>query len=218
MTLEYNKTSHQKYIFHFEQINEIFQEVLTELRDLKITDKLNYKDLETGDFIGISDNFHMQYHANNYKDFIYSKYIENCGLDTTKLLQLENRYKNILNAEYKFYDSNNSYWSFVSSRKHDFKYSNILKTMPKLMVYKSSDFVKITSTKVAVNLPEKYFTLSTTNNKQVELIDNIKKYVELSKSLNIDYKLVKDAVGKYINNITREYVIEFNYNEILTVI
>ena len=216
--LDYNETSHHNLEHHFQSVLTIFNETLTEFEKLKVDTKLSFEDLKRGNFIEIFSEYHQNKHLKFYKDFQYNKYIEFCGLDTTRLQELENRYKVLLNGKFDFYKYNNSFYSYCEHRTRDLLFAEIMKNAPIINTYTMFDFVKISKSKITVDVPKGLFTLQTTSKKQVQLIADIKKYVEISKNLNIDYKLVKDAVSKYVKNISTDLTsIEWNYNLILTV-
>ena len=218
ITLEHNEKSHRNLENHFQEVEKIFKETITEFNKLNVETKLNYDDLKAGDFLKIFSQFHENKHLTFYKDFKFNKYLELCELDTTHLQELESKYKVLLNGKFDFYKYNNSFYSYCEHRTRDLLFAEIMKNAPTINTYTMFDFVKISKSKITVDVPKGLFTLQTTSKKQVQLIADIKKYVEISKNLNIDYKLVKDAVSKYVKNISTDLTsIEWNYNLILTV-
>lgn len=218
MTLEYNETSHRNLESHFQSVSIIFNETLTEFEKLKVDTRLSFEDLKRGNFIEIFHEYHESQHKKFYKAFLYDKYLEACGLDISNLQELENKYKIMLNGKFGFYKFNNSFYSYCEHRTRDLLFAEIMKSAPTRISYTMFDFVKISKSKITVDVPKNLFIIQTTSKKQIQLIDDIKKYVEISKSLNVDYKLVKNAISKYVKNISTDLTsIEFNHNSILTI-
>jgi len=216
--LEYNEKSHPNFENHFQGVSVIFNDTITEFKKLNVDTKLSFEDLKQGDFIKIFHKYHESQHKKFYKAFLYDKYIENCGLDTTHLQELEDRYKVFLNGKFDFYKLNNSFYSYSKHRTRDFVFAEIMKSAPTIKTYTLFDFVKISKDKIIVNVPKELFMLYAENKKQIVLIEDIKNYVQASRALNIERKHILEPINKFVKDLSTDLeTIEFNYNSILTV-
>lgn len=205
----------ESYLAYKNQIREhgqILIEAAREMRKLELP-KVDPNNLRDGFFVQRVLDFHKQEWKKNeaFKKVYFEKYLEFIELDYSKVEELESLYNRSKNQVYSFYKFNNYYL-----RNSGFEsISGTMKPGPKIDL-KLSDLYEIKGNTVVVNLDDKYFRLFSTSKKQLEKIESIKQYIEAARSLEMDFKLVKSALGRLLKYLRFDLsTYEINYFEIM---
>ncbi|MDO6736499.1 hypothetical protein [Wenyingzhuangia sp. 2_MG-2023] len=227
-TKVYNySTEYNNLINSLSTVKNILDDAKTELKKQRVSIPLNYESLKEGNFVEIFLNYHKQELQNDPAKPTFEKYLDYRGLTDVSLQKLENTYKGWLNFKKDFYKYNNAFYFFCEYRKQDPKYGNLLSKAPAKKTYCLFDFITIKKDNFKIQVPEDPFNVYV-NNTQLKFIDNVKKFVEVSKSLNLDYKYIKAPIEPYLLKsdmyntnqvgLSRDLnEINFDYSNILTI-
>jgi hypothetical protein len=205
----------ESYLAYKNQIREhgqILIEAAREMRKLELP-KVDPNNLRDGFFVQRVLDFHKQEWKKNeaFKKVYFEKYLEFIELDYSKVEELESLYNRSKNQVYSFYKFNNYYLRNSGSES----ITGTMKPGAKVDL-KLSDLYEIKGNTVVVNLDDKYFRLFSTSKKQLEKIESIKQYIEAARSLEMDFKLVKSALGRLLKYLRFDLsTYEINYFEIM---
>lgn len=185
-----------------------------ELHRLGLTN-IESEDLKDGQFTEHLLSFHKKEHAKNasLKIVSFEKYLDLIELEYKNLQKLESKYLESIDTTFEFYPNNDPYFNYCRSRNPQ----ALLKAKPKVYLKMSSLFT-VKGNDITVNLPNKYFKLYSTNQNQLEKIDEIDTYFNAAKKIEAKHKNVKEVLGKWVTKL--DYTLksyELNYNEILNV-
>ncbi len=203
----------------------------TVLENLEVN--CNAKDLLDGEFVAKFHEHHKKAHENEKDGFAkrlrYEKYIEMLELDITKLMELEADYKFRINKTYDFFKHNNSFYRHceIHAPRNSFL-KGFLDEAPSKVSLLIKELFKISRNKVIVNIDRDLFTLYTTNNRQIKIINDLLLLVDICKRLGKTSKEIKPLIKSYLvddSNFNSSKValsedletINFNYNKILTI-
>ena len=220
-------TEYNELINSLSTVKNILDDAKTELKNQRVSTAINYESLKGGNFVEIFLNYHKQELQNDPAKPTFEKYLDYRGLTDERLQKIENTFKGWLNFSIELYKYNNKFYTYCENRKRDPKYSNLLSKAPIKKTYYLFDFITIKKDSFKIQVPEEPFNVYI-NDTQLKFIENVKKFVEVSKSLNLDYKYIKEPIEPYLlksnrfnNNkigLSRDLKeINFDYNNILTI-
>lgn len=203
----------KKLLFHYEQKQANFEERIksifnllkdakTELKNQGVTG-YSCEDLKDGRFIQAFNNFHKKQQSESLvtKNILFDKFLELYGYNSEQLAKLENTYKSIINTEYSFYSFNHEFYYYCETLHGYNSYlKTFLKDAPRKKSYKVFDFLTIKGDRCQISVPKELFSLYSTNDGQLNIIEKVKSYVQLSKELNIEYKDVLKPIEKYLDH------------------
>ncbi len=212
------------------ETGEIILKAKTILNNLEV--KCNAKDLIDGEFISRFHKHHKTAHQNETDGFAkrlsYEKYIEMLEYDTTPLIELESIYKTRTEKSYEFYPQNDKFYKYCEMRAPRSPFlKDFLDEAPSKVSILLKDLFKISRDKVVVNLNEEFFTLYTTNSKQILIINTVRELIKNCEKLGKKVDEVRPLIKEYLfeGNIQSEKIglsndmktINFNNNKLLTI-
>jgi hypothetical protein len=205
--------------------SEIYTDAAKELVNLDVK---GYKaeNLTNGGFLTIFHEYHKAEHAQpewSKLKISYEKYLNLKEIDLKNLEHLEFWHKERKDFETQLYDTNHSFFSFADNKTRDSLFQNIMKLAPEKRVYRLFNLLSFKGNTVKVEIPKKPFEIHALNKLQIDLLQDIKDYVNASRKLGLEYrdilKVVKDYVkwtdGRPTGLSNDLKNIEFSYNQIL---
>lgn len=212
------------------ETGEIILKAKTILNNLEV--KCNAKDLIDGEFISRFHKYHKTAHENETDSFAkrlsYEKYIEMLEYDTAPLMELESIYKTRIEKTYEFYPQNDKFYKYCEMRAPRSPFlKDFLDDAPSKVSILLKDLFKISRDKVVVNINEEFFTLYTTNSKQILIINTVRELIKNCEMLGKKVDEVRPLIKEYLveANILNEKIglssdmktINFNNNKLLTI-
>jgi len=232
--LNYNEEHHLRFK---EGLNVVIEKLTIAANELKKqgADKYSLEDLKDGNFQKAFEDYHKAEKMKNdlTKGMVFEKYLELFGHTNTELIKLEHEYKGYLNAEYSYYIRNHSFYEHCKGRSYlnpDLKVFE--ESAPQKKTYKLFDFIKIKGNTVTVDVSKELFTLYSTNKKQLEIMEDVKQYINAAKKLELTASDISEPLKKYLIYNTNNFrfrgsskvglsddlsEINFDYNKILTI-
>lgn len=218
MKLYHNTKAQEKLLEYLKTAEKILINTKIELKEQGVTDNFTLQDLKDGKFVNRFTTYHKSAQEKQLPGAIHNEYLKLYGKSANKLEVLEDEYLALLNKEFKYYKTNDAFYSYCYARKYELKCAEILNNAPKISTYSLFDFVAIKGNSITYNVPNELFELHTTNKKQLQFLKNLKQYIELSRSLYVDRKEVMQSIGKYINSLSLDMTkFEYNNYEILKI-
>ncbi|MCK0190657.1 hypothetical protein [Arenibacter sp. F20364] len=225
----------QKQANFEEGIRSAFNLLKDSITELKNQGVAGYtcEDLKDGEFVQTFNNFHkkQQLKSSVTKNMLFDKFLELYGYNSELLAKLENTYKSRIKSEYFFYSFNHQFYDYCETMYgYHSNLKSFLNNAPKKKSYKVFNFLTIKGNNCQISVPKELFTLYSTNDKQLKIMENVKSYVQLSKELNIEYKDVLKPIEKYLDHKISNWAgvnrlglsqdlneVNFDYNKILTI-
>ncbi|MDQ7917130.1 hypothetical protein RBU60_06045 [Mesonia sp. MT50] len=233
--LEFNQSEHKREEDGILEVGNILIDAQNELSKLKV--KCEPKDLIQGNFLDEFHNHHRKAHNQQKEGFVkmlsYEKYIEMLEFDVTELEKLEEIYNARAFSQREFYAYNTKFYQYCknnASRNPSLK--EYLDDAPKKVSFKPVDLLVFKNGNIEVNLDTELFTTYASNDKQLEMMNDIKQFVKLGKKMDLAYKDVYTPIKHYLydesnlfhghqtgkQGLTRDLnEVNFNYNKILTI-
>lgn len=232
--LNFQEDKHNEFVKMLEKFTAVLPAAMEELKSQGVTEgNLTLEKIKGGEFTKYFENFHKTQQMKNplTVNMIPEKYLDLYGYNSKKLEALENEYKNYLDAEYSFFEINNSFYTyaqnFIRSNPH---LQTFVDNAPSKKTFGVFDFVKVQGNKIEINVPKEYFILYATNKTQLTTIQNVKDFVGIAKKLEMTSKDIIKPLIKYLDHKEPIFsipgsvglsedleVIKFDYHKILTI-
>jgi hypothetical protein len=101
---------------------------------------------------------------------------------------------------------------------------------PPIKSYQVYEFVIVKGNSIKIIVPKELFSLYATNEKQIETINDIMKFVELARKLNLSHSDIEKSIKEYLYFESNSFLqtrkqglsknletVNFNFNHILTI-
>ncbi|GAA0764438.1 hypothetical protein [Psychroflexus lacisalsi] len=221
-----NQQSFERYQNQMIEFGEVYTNASKELVNLDVK---GYKaeNLINGGFLALFHDHHKNEHAQQPQwanlGIRYEKYLDLKEFDTTKLEALEAEHERIIELKFELYETNDNFFSFAENRTRDTSYQKALTFAPEKLTYKVFDFLSFKGNTAKINIPKKPFEIHALNKSQIDLLQDVRNYVDSCRKLGLKYSDVLKNVEKYVKWENGRSTglsfdlkqIEFSYNQIL---
>lgn len=229
--LEFQKDNYNVFFQSMNDFATLLTNAVVELKEQGITG-YNCQKIKDGNFLQIFEDYHrkQQLKSQVTKKMLFEKYLELYGYKDVELRKLEITYKTYLKREFSFYSSNTSFFDYCKLHyKQNSKLKPIFENAPKIKVYNIFDFVSFKGNNIDISVSKELYTLYATNQKQVEVIQEVTSFVAIAKKLNLDYLIVRELLNDFLINssnligssnrvgMNSDMELIFDYNKILVI-
>lgn len=205
--LEFDESSYNKQI---NRITEISNTLLDAANELLKLDVKGYKaeNLIDGNFLDIFHGHQKTEHDKpQWKNLgiSYEKYLELRELDTTKLEELNEKYNTEKNYKVELYEHSQNIFersetyarTTFSPLRHGCE--KIMKYAPNKKEYSLTDLLSFKGNKAVIEVPKECYENYAINQSQIDLMNEIRIFVENGRKLGAEYKDLKSVLGNYFH-------------------
>lgn len=227
--LTFDNDGHQREINTISDLSKVYTDASKELKNQDVPG-YDAEKLVNGNFVEILMKHHQSEHKKIndpiFKKVSFEKYLEIREIKTDELERLDQMHENYSNKEFLFYEYNDAFFRHINNKpSHSVLKSKLMKQAPKVLKYGLFDMLSFKGNKAIIDVPKKPFEIYVLNQSQIDLIQDVIEFVNVSRKLDLTYDDVKPHVEKYVKHDFRgrpvglSYDLKdvtFDYNRILT--